>query len=144
MFDILHLLQKLLSFFNLNKTAPQNLVEKDELVGLWENDLDDGSGLHAIWGWSFRFNENGSGTYYYWSNQKLHSETAFSWVRINQNSIKAKYDDDETWTIIEYSLQIIDAPYSGKLTKLTDNNYVPTDLGKEGFWDCFGAVFKPM
>ena len=140
----MNLLKKLFSFHNLNKTAPQNLGEKDELVGLWENDLDDGSGLHAIWGWSFRFNENGSGTYYYWTGQKLHSETTFSWIRINQNSIKAKYDDDETWTIIEYSLQIIDAPYSGKLTKLTDNNYVPTDLGKEGFWDSFGAVFKPM
>ena len=135
------LLKKLFFFFNLDKPAPQNEVETDELVGLWENDLDDGSGLHAIWGWSFRFEENGLGTYCHWSGQKLDSEITFCWIRVNENSIKAKYEEDETWTIIKYSLQIIDAPYSGKLIKLTDNNYVSTDLGKEGFWDCFGAVF---
>ncbi|MFI5131712.1 MAG: hypothetical protein ACHQFX_17040 [Chitinophagales bacterium] len=119
-------------------------AEKDELIGLWENDLDDGSGLHAIWGWSFRFNEDGSGIYSFWSEQKLQSETQFFWSRISLSSIKAKYPDDEDWTIIEYTTKIIDAPYSGKLVKLTDNNYTPTDLSKDGFWDCFGAIFKSV
>ena len=137
-------LRKIFSSLNINSPAKPIIKVKDELIGLWENDLDDGSGLHAIWGWSFQFNEDGSGTYYYWSEQKLDSEIPFSWSRINQNSITAKYEDDEDWVTIEYSLKIINAPYSGKLIQLTDNNYVPTDLSEKGFWDCFGAIFKSI
>jgi hypothetical protein len=126
----------------MKKSPSQDIDNIDELIGLWENDLDDGSGLHAIWGWSFRFNEDGSGLYSSWQNQKLDDETPFSWSRINSSAIKVKYEDDEEWTIIEYSLKIIDAPYSGKLIKLTDNNHVKTDLSEEGFWGCFGAIYK--
>jgi hypothetical protein len=121
-----------------------NKTSKDEMIGLWENDLDDGSGLHAIWGWSFLFNEDGSGTYYYWSEQKLQWETPFSWRRIQPGIIQAKYEDDEDWTTIEYSLAIVNAPYSGKLLKLTDNNYVPGDLSDVGFWNSYGALFKEI
>jgi hypothetical protein len=138
---MLAFIKKIFSSLFINK-SPAIVKQKDELIGLWENDLDDGSGLHAIWGWSFRFNEDGSGTYYYWSEQKLQSEIAFSWYRINEHSIKAKYADGEEWRLIEYSLKIVAAPYSGKLMQLTDNNYVPTDLSEVGFWDCFGAIFK--
>jgi hypothetical protein len=136
--------RKIMSLVNTNK-LPSNFSEKnDELIGLWGNGLDDGSGLHAIWGWSFRFDKDGSGTYYYWSEQKLQYETPFFWSRINPSSIKAKYSDDEDWTIIEYTIKIIDAPYSGKLLQVTDNNYTPTDLSEVGFWNCFGAIFKAV
>jgi len=140
----LNFFRKIFAPVRTNRTTSKIKEEKDELIGLWENDLDDGSGLHAIWGWSFRFNEDGSGTYSYWSEQKLHSQTPFSWSRKNSNSIKVKYLDDEDWTIIEYTVKIVDGPYSGKLKKLTDNNYTPTDLSQEGFWDSFGAIFKAV
>ena len=133
-----------MSLVNTNKPKTNFSEKGDELIGLWENGLDDGSGLHAIWGWSFRFDKDGSGTYYYWSEQTLQYETPFSWSRINQNSINAKYSHDEDWTIIEYTIAIIDAPYSGKLLQLTDNNYTPTDLSEIGFWNSFGAIFKAV
>jgi hypothetical protein len=143
-FDILNFLRKIFLSVSTNRSAQRNSGEKDELIGLWENDLDDGSGLHAIWGWSFRFNEDGSGTSYYWSEQKLQSENQFLWSRISPSSIKAKYSDDEEWIIIEYTIKIVDAPYSGKLIKLTDNNYTPTDFSQDGFWGRFGAIFKTV
>jgi hypothetical protein len=114
----------------------------DVLVGLWENELDDSSGLHAIWGWSFRFEEDGTGMYHYWTESELTYQIPFSWTRHNQNTIMTKYRDDVNWSAIEYTLQIVDGPYDSKLLKLTDSNYIPNDLGNEGFWNCFGAIFK--
>jgi len=116
----------------------------DELIGLWENDLDDGSGLHAIWGWSFQFNKDGSGVYYSWNEQKAQDEIQFSWYCLSPSSIKVKYPDEEKWTTIEYTIKIVDASYSGKLLKLTDNNYKSTELSTEGFWGYFGAIFKKV
>ncbi len=120
-----------------------SLHQQDELVGLWENDLNDGSGLHGIWGWSFRFNPNGTGLYSYWSQSKLQNQDPFTWERLTGNSIKVKLEKDE-WSIIEYSTTIVDAPYAGKLIKLTDINYEPDDHFKEGFWDYPGAIFRAL
>lgn len=128
----------------MKKSPSKDIDNSDELIGLWENGLDDGSGLHAIWGWSFRFNEDGSGMYYGWKNQKIDDETPFSWSRMNSSAIKVKYEDDEEWTIIEYSLKIVDGPYSRKLIKLTDNNHVKTDLCEESFWGYFGAIYRVL
>ncbi len=36
-------------------------MQQDELLGFWENDAEDGSGLHAIWGYGIEFFENGEG-----------------------------------------------------------------------------------
>ncbi len=135
-------LKKIFPIFNTKKQTSNISEEKDELIGVWENDLDDGSGLHYIWGWSFQFNEDSTGNYTYWNEQKIENEIKFSWCRIDQHSVKVKYEDADNWTIIEYSLQVVDAPYAGKLMKLTDKNYVSTDLAKEGFWGCVGAIFK--
>lgn len=137
-------LRKILLLLSPIKPVFKIPQEGDELIGLWENDLDDGSGLHAIWGWSFRFNEDGTGTYYYWSEQKLQSEVPFFWERLSPTSIKARYADDEDWAIIDYTIKIVDAPYLAKLFKLTDNNYEPSEYSSEGFWDCFGAIFKAV
>ncbi len=137
-------IRKMLNFLKFNKNKKNSFKEEDELIGVWENDLDDGSGLHAIWGWSFKFNADGTGTYSFWSGRKLENEIPFSWSRIGQNSIRAKYLEDEEWYKIEYSIVTVNAPYSGKLLKLTDNNYKPDELSKEGFWDCFGAIYKPL
>ena len=41
-------------------------MQKDDiLIGIWENDLDDLSGLHAIWGWAYEFFKDGFGGYSY-------------------------------------------------------------------------------
>ena len=137
-------LNKIFQSFNRSKSASKNSSKADELVGLWENDLDDGSGLHAIWGWSYQFNENGSGTYYYWDAQALQDEIEFSWSRLSPTCIKMKFSASERWTVIEYTIKIVDAPYSGKLRKLTDNNYVPNDFSSEGFGKAPGAIFKAI
>ena len=42
-------------------TATTILDEKDELLGFWENDLYDGSGLRGIWGFGTEFLANGEG-----------------------------------------------------------------------------------
>lgn len=117
---------------------------EDEIVGLWENDLDDGSGLHAIWGWSYKFNKDGTGVYYSWSQSKPDDEIPFRWERVSANTIKAKYPDDETWDMIEYTLQIVPAPYAGSLMKLTDNSYTKGEMSREGFWSGYGAVFRHL
>lgn len=140
----MNFLKKIFSLFNKSRHSERSSAIQDELTGLWENDLDDGSGLHAIWGWTFRFNEDGKGMHYYWSNSKTESETPFNWQQSDPETIFAKYHDEKEWTTISYTIQTINAPYSGKLLKLTDNNYKSGDLGKEGFWDCFGAIFKPV
>lgn len=117
---------------------------KDELIGLWKNDLDNGSGFHAIWGWSYTFNEDGTGMHFYWNVSKLENEIPFVWERVSANTIKARFLDDDEWYTIEYTLQIVPAPDTGSLIKLTDNNYKPDELSQVGFWGSFGAIFKPL
>ncbi|WPQ63464.1 hypothetical protein SIO70_01120 [Chitinophaga sancti] len=91
----------------------------DEILGTWENDLDDGSGLHGIWGWAYEFKADGSGTYYSWDKQTLTHQDKFSWERIGDKAIRKKDTDDYQWETIEYSITIVSAPYSGRLRKLT-------------------------
>lgn len=122
-----------------NKSA-----NKDELIGIWKNALDDGSGFHAIWGWSYTFNEDGTGVHFYWNVSKLENEIHFIWERVSANTIKAKFEVDDEWYTIEYTIQIVPAPDAGSLLKLTDNNYKPDELSQVGFWRSFGAIFKPL
>lgn len=91
----------------------------DEITGTWENDLDDGSGLHGIWGWAYEFKADGSGIYYSWSKQQLENQSKFTWERLGDNVIRMKDTDDYQWSIIEYTITIVPAPYSGSLRKLT-------------------------
>lgn len=128
--------------FNLKNVIQQIFNKKDEVVGIWENDLDDGSGLHAIWGWSFHFKEDGTGIHYSWDESKLTSEILFVWQRISSSTILAKYNDADELDKIEYTIIKVNGPYSSKLLKLTDKNYKPNDFCSEGFWGCCGAIFK--
>lgn len=128
--------------FNFKNVIQQIFNKKDEIVGIWENDLDDGSGLHAIWGWSFHFKEDGTGIHYSWDESKLSSEIPFVWQRISSNKILAKYNDADEWNKIEYTIIKVNGPYLIKLLKLIDKNYKPNDFCSEGFWGCCGAIFK--
>jgi len=122
----------------------QNSLPEDEIVGVWKNGLDDGNGLHAITGWSYKFNKDGTGVYYSWSESKPDDEIPFMWERVSANTIKARYPDDESWDIIEYTTQIVPAPHAGSLIKLTDNNYTKGEMSRDGFWSGYGAVFRPL
>ncbi|MBX7227155.1 MAG: hypothetical protein K1X55_14060 [Chitinophagales bacterium] len=134
-------LKKILTLFQ-TETPNSNLKDKDELLGIWENDLDDGSGLHAIWGWSFRFMDDGTGMHYYWVEGELQYNMTFNWLRINESTIKIKFKDETEWSIINYSLEKIDGPYNTKLLRLTDSNYVPCSPSEIGFWNFHGALFR--
>jgi len=140
----LNFIQKIADYLNNYKKNGKPLKGSDEILGLWENDLDDGSGLHGIWGWSFRFNQDGLGIYSYWSDSKLEKTISFDWIRLHQRSIKTKYTNEVEWSKIDYTIKIIDAPYQGKLLKLTDNNYKSNDYSKDGFWGFSGAIFKSI
>ncbi len=128
------------NFFN-RKTQNTPPLQKDEIVRLWENDLDDGSGLHAIWGYAYKFNDDNTGIYYTWSEQKLDGEMQFKWRRTGDKSIQAKFDDEDDWDLLEYTLTIVDGPYGSRLLKLTDNNESATDLSIYNFWHGFAPVF---
>lgn len=114
----------------------------DELTGRWDNDLDDSSGLHAIWGWAYEFKNDGTGIYLSWDSENKNQQSGFLWKRITDNTIHTKFESEDIWTIIEYSISDITGPYNTRLFKLTDNNYTATDFSKEGFWNSFGALFK--
>ena len=57
---MIKLIKRLLSKSN---NADARNTEEDELIGCWENE-DDGSGLHAMWGYGIRFSVAGQGVSY--------------------------------------------------------------------------------
>lgn len=116
---------------------------KDEIVGQWENDLDDGSGLHAIWGYAYVFNEDGTGRSYMWENGQVNDDDTYTyfWKRLGPNTIEVKLDEEDEGQVLEYTIAIVNA-YGGQLYKLTDSRYVPDDFHSEGFWNGYGPVFK--
>lgn len=120
---------------NLIDKIKARLARKDELTGVWESGLDDGSGLHAVWGWSFRFDPDHTGRYACWDEGKLREERPFAWQRLGQRSIRARYRDGSKWATIEYSLAVVNGPYRSRLLKLADRD-------AEGFWGCHAPVFK--
>ena len=127
-----------------NNSTSTFFTPKDEIVGQWENDLDDGSGLHAIWGYAYVFNEDGTAKSYMWEQGKINNEHTytFSWKRLGPNTIEVKLDEEDEGEVLEYNITTVNAPYSGKLYKLTDSSYVPDQYNSEGFWNGFGPVFK--
>jgi len=137
-----HFIRKLFRPKNSDILSPENL--NDRFIGRWENDLDDSSGLHGIWGWAYEFNNDGTGSYYYWSSEDENQNFVFSWERINGNTIKVKHEADQEWTTIEYNISMCDGPYGGKLMKLIDINYIPSDFSKEGFWSSYSALFRQI
>lgn len=119
-------------------------VPEDELTGNWEHGLADVSGSNASWGWSFLFNNNGTGVYRFWSESRLQDETPFLWERIGENLIKAKYNDDNGWYVVRYSISMAEKPGGGNLWKLTNESYRPEKAGEDGFWTDIEALYKPV
>lgn len=119
-------------------------MERDEIVGEWENDLDDGSGLHAIWGFAYVFNEDGTGKSYMWEQSKVNDEHTYTylWKRLGPNTIEVKLEYEDEGEVLEYNITAVNGPYGSKLYKLTTNNYIADQYNSEGFWDGFGPVFK--
>lgn len=112
----------------------------DELLGTWENDLDDGSGFHAIWGLALDFKNDGTFIYTSWHKGKPSHEAIYFWRRININTIEIMNEDEE-WDRIEYTIAKVHGPYNTKLLKLTNNHFVPLNDFPEDFWDYTGPIF---
>jgi hypothetical protein len=125
------------------KPPPVSLPE-DEIVGEWENGLNDGSGLHAFWGYAYIFNEDGTGKSYMWEQGKVNDEYTYTffWKRLGPNTIEVKTEEDDEGEILDYNITTVGAPYGGSLYKLTTSNYVPNEFCNEGFWNVYGPVFK--
>lgn len=80
------------------------ITENDELLGFWENDLDDSSGLHAIWGHGTEFLPNGQGYDISWGGGKPREEDTFFWQRTGNAQIIIRYGDDDEWETIDYEI----------------------------------------
>lgn len=137
---------------NLDHPAPLKYISNtspvstptDEIVGEWENGLNDGSGLHGIWGYAYVFKEDGTGESYMWIQGKVDDEytDTFFWKRLGPNTIEVKLEKDGEAEILEYTITTVGAPYGGTLYKLTTNSSVPDQYNSEGFWNDNVPVFK--
>ena len=98
----------------------------DELLGFWENDLDDGSGLHAIWGYGIEFLPGGEGISHSWGSdvKKEDREQKIYWKRNGEKNISLKFLEDGDWDNIEYEMTFESAYAFYKLVI----------KGKEEFW----------
>jgi hypothetical protein len=110
---------------------------QDELLGFWENDADDGSGLHAIWGYGIEFLEDGKGFSHYWGSEVEPSDrkTPISWKRDSATNIMIKLDTGDDWRALEYEITDFIGAYNSKHFKLTEK-------GKNGFWNAPEPLYK--
>jgi hypothetical protein len=117
-----------------NPGAPD--PEQDELIGCWENE-DDGSGLHAMWGFGIKFSAEGEGVNYTWANGLAPEdrEQLIIWKRNSEQSISIKFVEDEEWSAIEYEISDFAGGYGAKYHKLTEK-------GKETFWCSPEPLYK--
>ena len=123
---------------------PKEHESQDEIVGEWENDLDDSSGLHAMWGLAYVFNADGTGKSYMWEHGKVNDEYTYTylWKRLGPNTIEIKLDEEDEGDVLEYTITTVNGPYGSELYKLTDSSYVADQYESEGFWNASGPLFK--
>jgi hypothetical protein len=129
---------------NNDSTPSAAPVPKDEIVGEWEDDLEDSSWLHALWGYAYVFNEDGTGRSCTWEYGKVNDEHTYTyfWKRLGPNNIEVKMDEDDEGEVLEYTITTVNIPYGRQLYKLTDSSYVPDEFHSDGFWNGCGPVFK--
>lgn len=109
----------------------------DELIGFWENDLDDHSGLHTmIWGYGVEFLENNIGYIRNWgAGQHFEKDKViFYWNRLDEKTIIIK-DEFEVSTKINYEI----ISYTG-IDK--QNYYQLINSGMITFWDFPYPIYK--
>lgn len=107
----------------------------DNLIGLWTKE-DDGSGLLAIFGWSFNFKMDKTGEYKYWeSNLNESLGFDFLWERLNENSIKIKAITNDKWTTLNYEIIEEKGTYNSRQFKLKEIN-------KNEFWNSPEPIYR--
>jgi hypothetical protein len=121
--------------FGTKKAASE--VAHDELLGFWENDADDGSGLHAMWGYGIEFAQDGRGFYHYWGSEvdPSDSKTPINWRRNSAASIMIKLESEDAWNTLEYEITDFIGAYNSKHLKLTEK-------GKSSFWISSEPLYK--
>lgn len=138
LYFICSLIFSLIAILIVTAKKPKPVSEKyqpDKLIGLWTKE-DDGSGLLAIFGWSYEFRHDGTGVYHFWegSNKDNHC-FEFEWKRINENTVMVKRSDSINWNTLCYQLEDVSGAYNSKATKLTE-------IGKKDFWNSTEPLFK--
>jgi hypothetical protein len=123
-------------FSSKSKAFPKKM--QDELLGFWENDADDGSGLHAIWGYGIEFLEDGKGFNHNWGSEVDLSDRRIpiNWKRNNSTIIMIKFEAEEAWRTLEYEITDFIGAYNSKHFKLAEK-------GKNGFWTAPEPLYKP-
>jgi hypothetical protein len=109
----------------------------DELIGFWENDADDGSGLHAIWGYGIEFLEKGKGFNHNWGSdiRPEDRKQEILWTRNSEKNISIKFPEEDVWTAIEYEISDFIGAYNSKYYKLVEE-------GKDKFWCAPNPIYK--
>jgi hypothetical protein len=106
---------------------------QDPLLGFWENDADDGSGLHAIWGYGLEFYADGTGVELNWGHdvKEENKKLPFRWKRTGPQTVAIQQDPEDEWEEIEYEI----TPYALSYLQLTAK-------GQEGFWTAPEPICK--
>ena len=108
-------------------------MKQDELVGFWENDLYDGSGLHALWGYGIEFSEDGNGFNINWGHdiKPEDRKQPIHWKRKGAKIIAIKLEGEEDWDEVEYEI----SEFIGVYDKLIEK-------GKNEFWIAPEPLYK--
>ena len=99
----------------------------DELVGRWDNNVDDLSGFRTmVWGHRFEFDANGMGRRISWGGPGDRT-LEFEWTRMDSKCICVWMQDEEVqdlWEYFHYQLSPHQGPYSHyvKLEPLPNSN----------------------
>lgn len=101
------------------------MEQQDELIGFWENDLDDNSGLHNAFGYGIVFLTGGEGIDANWGAGQPYQEDKIVWRRVGPNTIMIKFEQDKEEDTIEYEI--------ANLTNTHGYSRI-TKKGKEQFW----------
>ncbi|WP_153797384.1 hypothetical protein [Foetidibacter luteolus] len=128
---------------NTSKSKKSSIVKdeikesKDELLGFWENGADDGSGLHAIWGYGVEFLPEGKGFTHHWGGDVPEDEKRIEilWKRNNAKSVSCKYEDGEEWETVEYEITDFIGAYDSPCHKIVEK-------GKNEFWSSPEPLYR--
>ena len=127
------MIQKIITFFKSIFVG-----QGDELLGVWLNNADDGSGMHMIWGYGMEFKKGEQGRLFSWGmgeNSDEESEEAFEWRRITEHTIQIKTVDKEKWDEIDYEITNFIGAYNAPYFKIVIK-------GTNEFWQSHEPLYK--
>ncbi|MFT6936972.1 MAG: hypothetical protein ACJA1N_001272 [Saprospiraceae bacterium] len=122
-----------------------NWQKKDELVGGWYSGASEESAFHdMLQGFGIAFKADGTGIRDEWYDGSAETETVtskpevpFKWERINEDTIKMKFDDAQGWDEVNYEITFFQGGYEVIYDKIVIK-------GTETFWECEEPVYKAI